>query len=78
MTLSPDKLYPSKEDLKLLTTDLPRKWCRVVADKLAEKGEQRTKRYISDVMRGYFKNFNVVAAVKEYRKELEDLLTNNQ
>jgi hypothetical protein len=67
-------VYPLIDELQQMTSDLPRGWCRIVSEKLAQKGEKRTARYVSDVMKGHFKNIAVVAAVIEHRNEIRELL----
>lgn len=68
------KVYPSYEELDQLTGDLPRGWCKIVAEKLVQNGENRSNRYVSNVMKGLFKNINVVAAVIAYRNEVKNIL----
>ena len=74
MTEPIKNVYPTKDELQQLISDLPRGWCKIVVDKLAQKGETRTARYISNVMHGEFKNIAVVAAVISYRNEVKALL----
>ena len=66
--------YPTKDEIQQLKSDLPRGWAVAVARKLVANGEKRDSSYVSNVMQGRYKNVNVVAAVIQYRNELNKLL----